>query len=129
MSKPYAIVIDDNSSLAETFSTALAFAGFEVTTVVDSTTALDVICARLPDIIMLDMQMPIVSGKDILRAIRADEHLMEIKIIAVTASDRIAAELQTEDQADLVLIKPVRMHQIIAFASRLTQRAGPGADQ
>lgn len=119
MKKPFAWVIEDDVVLAEIFSTALGLAGFEAATIEDSRNAMAKIMERKPALITLDMQMPHVSGLDILRQVRAHDQLCDVKIIVVTASAQALQDADIEALADLVVMKPIALHQLVDLAGRL----------
>ncbi|HEX2621208.1 MAG TPA: response regulator [Phototrophicaceae bacterium] len=121
MSKPVALVIDDDKNLSEVFSMALDHAGFETEIINDSTQAMEYITTRKPALITLDIQMPLISGIDILRWIRADEQLKHIKVLMVTANERASDTEEIDLMADLILIKPVTFSQLKEMAGRLIQ--------
>lgn len=115
-----ALVIDDDPSLSELFTLALTQAGFDVEAVQDSTTAMARIRARQPDLITLDMQMPRVSGMEVLAQVRADPALAHIKVMVISASSQSVVE-GAFDQADIVLMKPIALVQVMQIAQRLVQ--------
>ena len=67
--------------------------------------------------VVLDLHLPNVSGKDILKAIRNDTRLSKTRVIIVSA-DAFQSEYLSEE-VDLVLIKPVGFNQLREMASRL----------
>lgn len=129
MSQPLAFVVDDDVSLGTAFKTALEMCGFGVELIDDSEVALRRIVEQMPDVIMLDIQMPKISGSEILRSLRSDEKLARLKVIVVTANSLMAQDETINDLADLVLLKPVSLTQIVDFASRLTQSEDQNQDK
>lgn len=121
MAKPSAIIVDDNKDLGEIFSLALDSAGFTTERINDSRLALERIAAQHPDLVTLDMQMPYLSGDEILRQMRADEQMKSIKVILITANSRAGESKEIERLADVILIKPVTLGEITRFAKRLIQ--------
>jgi DNA-binding response OmpR family regulator len=119
MAKPIALVIDDDRDLSEVFSLALDFAGFETEVINDSTLAMARITAQKPALVTLDMQMPHVSGSDLLRLIRADDTLKHTKVLLITANERIKDTQEIDLLADVVLIKPITFSQLKDMAGRL----------
>lgn len=67
------------------FNDLLEAHGFETVTTRDGTKAIDIARESKPDLILMDIQLPEVSGLDITRQIKADDDLKHIPIIAVTA--------------------------------------------
>jgi DNA-binding NtrC family response regulator len=117
-----ALVVDDDIGLAQAFSIAMRRSGFEVTTITNSTLALAEIEKVRPDVVILDVNMPIVSGIDILQAVRQNPVLAGMKVIMATASGTISQDDEVQQLADLILLKPIRLTQIITFATRLAEQ-------
>ncbi len=114
MSKPFALVIEDDEDLAMIFSGALQEVGFKTEIVSDGQEALKRLANVIPAVVMLDLHLPNVPGKDILRQIRADERLAKTRVVLATADPLTAGELRAE--ADLVLIKPISFEQLSILA-------------
>lgn len=123
MSGRSALIIEDNSDLAIIFSQALQAAGFATGIIQDGDQALARLAITTPDVVVLDLHMPSVSGAEILRRIRADARLAGTRVIIATADMRATDMLQ--DQADLVLIKPVSFTQLRDLAGRLASPPRP----
>ena len=125
MSGRSALIIEDNREMAIIFSQALQAAGFATGIIEDGDQALARLAITTPDVVVLDLHMPRVSGVEILRHIRADARLVGTRVIVATADMRATDMLQ--DQADLVLIKPVSFTQLRDLAGRLAPpRSRPG---
>ena len=117
MSSLSALIVEDDQDLAIIFARALQEAGFETQIVQAGDTALMWLSSTTPDVVVLDLHLPRVSGEDILHQIRADPRLAGIKVIIATADPQLAKVLQEE--ADLVLIKPIGFNQLRDLAARL----------
>ena len=117
MSERSALIIEDNSDLAVIFAQALQAAGFATGIIRDGDQALARLAIATPDVVVLDLHMPRVSGAEILRRIRADARLAGTRVIVATADAYVADVLR--EQADLVLIKPVSFTQLRDLAGRL----------
>jgi DNA-binding response OmpR family regulator len=90
-------------------------AGFDVETIRDGEAALERLAVVKPDVVILDLNLPHVSGIDVLQEIRSDPRLVNTRVVVVTAHDELINSVQ--EQADLVLIKPVAFSQIRKLAS------------
>jgi len=117
VSNPLALIVEDEIDIGIIFSLALQTAGFQTEVICSGDKALVWLDTMVPDIVILDVRLPYVSGVDILRQIRADPRLAKIPVIITTAYPDSAAFLQ--EQADLVLIKPVSLGQLRDLATRL----------
>ncbi|MBN1487784.1 MAG: response regulator [Anaerolineae bacterium] len=117
MDKLLAMVVEDDPDLCTIFSQALKSAGFEVEVIVAGDVAMKRLAEVVPGVVVLDLHLPNVSGRDILHYIRSDERLEGTKVLIATADASMAETL--EDEADLVLLKPISFVQLRAMASRL----------
>jgi len=116
-----ALVIEDDIDLVTIFGEALQAAGFKVETIMDGSKAIVRLAEITPDVIVLDLHLPNVSGASILDQIRADARLTHARVILATADARLADMMQ--GQADLVLVKPVSFSQLRDLAKRLKSLA------
>lgn len=105
MMSPLALVVEDDRDLAFIFAKALQFVGCQVQILEDGSLATAWLSSGRPDIVVLDLHLPGVSGQDILATIRAESGLANTRVIIVTADPILAEEM--EGQADMVLVKPV----------------------
>lgn len=116
MNKPLALIIEDDPQLNTIMSITLQ-SDFEIETCADGDTGFERLKHTLPHVVVLDLNLPGVSGKEILKSIRADERHTKTRIILTTADERQAETLQ--DEADIVLLKPVSPAQLRELALRL----------
>ncbi len=115
--QPSIFVIEDAIELANIFAEILEMNGMTVEIIGDGAVAMQRLGADTPDLILLDMHLPNVSGVEILDYVRSAPHLTNTKVVAVTANPLLSADL--EEKADLLLIKPVRYTQISELVTRL----------
>jgi len=117
MTSPLALVIEDDPGQADIFAQALKMAGFETEIISDGAAALERLTEVVPALVVLDLQLPYVSGDQILKQIRADERLVQTRILLATANPQMAEPLREE--SDLVLLKPISFNQLRDLAGRL----------
>jgi CheY-like chemotaxis protein len=120
MNNPLALIVEDDQDLALIFSEAMRRAGFETEIFSDGKAALARLARAAPAVVVLDLHLPRLSGRDILHQIRAEERLSKTRIILTTADARMAHSLR--DKADVVLLKPVSFDQLYLMAKRLRLR-------
>jgi two-component system response regulator AdeR len=118
------LIADDNPDSKWIFSVALGFTGFEVTETSDGSETIQYLGNTVPDVLILDLNMPKSSGYDVLNHIRQSGKPDLLRIIVVTG-DAIAARYLDQDLVDLVLIKPVDPVTLAALAHRLVQDRKP----
>jgi CheY-like chemotaxis protein len=114
---PFALIIEDQEDIAAIFARVLRdMVHCKVETVQEGSAALQRLATIIPDMVLLDLHLPSISGGDILRRIRADNRLAKTRIILITADLIKAASLQKE--VDAVLIKPVSIRQLIEIVNQ-----------
>jgi len=108
------LVVDDEAANRHLMETILAAEGGEIVTAADGKQALALVTENPPDLILLDIMMPDMSGFDVLRAMKADAATAGIPVIMVTALDNPDAMAQAiEGGADEVLTKPVNAAELL----------------
>lgn len=115
--KPLAFVIEDDPEQQKIFSYAIKEAGYTVEVIGNGTDAMQRLNEATPALVILDLHLPVISGDEILRCIRADERLTAISVILATADPLLAESLSAE--SDLVLLKPISFIQLRDLATRL----------
>lgn len=82
------LVVEDEEDIREAMAEAVASAGYEVKTAENGQLGLDIAMEWKPDLILLDLVMPLIDGHEVLRVLREDEWGETVKIIVLTAMDR-----------------------------------------
>ncbi len=116
MSNPLALIIEDDENQAELFTIALQAALFDTETIMDGQKALDRLTEVVPAMVILDLHLPNVSGREILAWIRKEKRLRNTKVILATADAVQADALQ--EQGDITLLKPISPTQLKELSSR-----------
>jgi len=119
MTKPLALIIEDDPQLNTIMSITLE-PEFEIETCSDGTLGLNRIKETIPNVVVLDLNLSGVPGREILRYIRSDERLAKTRVILTTADERQAEFLR--DEADITLLKPVSPAQLRELAKRLRSK-------
>jgi CheY-like chemotaxis protein len=114
--KPLAYIVEDNKDTVVIFRGALELADYEVEVAYDGAVAQKRLTEMVPDLIILDLHIPNVSGDIVLQQIRSDERLKDTRVFVATADANMAAQLR--DQAELVLLKPIGFSQLKDLAKR-----------
>jgi len=91
------LLVEDSKFLRVANERALARAGYEVCTAADGEEALRVANERIPDVILLDMLLPKLSGPEVLRALKANPETSSIPVIVLSSlSQRNEQKLKAE---------------------------------
>jgi CheY-like chemotaxis protein len=86
MGKKSIMVVDDEESLLELMRAVLEAEGYEVVTVDNGEKCLEKLKTEKPDLILLDMMMPGMSGREVCEKIRADPNTKDLKVAFVTVA-------------------------------------------
>jgi DNA-binding response OmpR family regulator len=102
------MIIEDEPDAAELFAEMMRVNGFRVLKSYSSTPAMNLIAQEKPDVIILDIMMPDISGIEVLRYIRREPALASIPVIVVSAKS-MPSDVRTglEAGASAYLTKPV----------------------
>ena len=102
------LIIEDEEDAAELFAEMMRVSGFRVLKTFNSTPALKMIADEKPDVVILDIMMPEISGLDLLRQMRRDPKLAGIPAVVVSAKS-MPADIKNgmEAGASSYLTKPV----------------------
>jgi DNA-binding response OmpR family regulator len=115
------LIVDDDLSVTDTFARILQMEGFQVATAGNAEKGLELADNVLPDGIILDLRMPISSGLNFLRVLRAKPHLGDVPVAIVTGdyflSDPIQSELKSLGAA--LRFKPLYLEDLITLARTL----------
>jgi CheY-like chemotaxis protein len=102
------IVVEDEPDAAELFAEMMRVSGYRVFKTYSSTPAIGLIAKELPDVVILDIMMPDISGLEVLRFMRRDPKLKDIPVIVVSARSMPSdIRVGLEAGATIYLTKPV----------------------
>ena|SRR5688500_1765999 len=88
------LIVEDNPRMQETLSTVLRLKGFHTLTAYNGLEALDVLRLRTPDLVLLDLMMPVMSGLELLKVLRESPQWKDLPVVVLSARDDFAAELR-----------------------------------
>jgi two-component system cell cycle response regulator DivK len=120
------LIVEDNALNIKLFCDLLAAHGHEPEAVTDSRLALEAAQNFSPDLVITDIQLPHVSGLELIRLIRADEKLKEVPIMAVTAYASIGDEERIRGAgAESYVTKPISVARFVQEVDSLLARKEP----
>jgi DNA-binding response OmpR family regulator len=123
--RPLILLADDDPSIADTLAPFLERAGFHVLTVSDGAAALEKVHSHRPALVILDVLMPRMDGREVLRRIRR-ENLWLPAILLTQVGESSERALALEEGADDYLNKPFDPHELLARIRAVLRRARPG---
>ena len=87
---PRILIVEDEETVRELYSEFLEKKGYKVETVENGQKALDFLSDKRPDLILSDMNMPELNGKELLKIILADDKLKDIPVFIITGVDEVS---------------------------------------
>jgi two-component system response regulator RegX3 len=126
-SQPTVLVAEDEESFVDALVVGLEREGFRVEVARDGVETLERFAAVRPDLVLLDVMLPRLSGIDVCREIRSRS---QVPIIMVTAKgSEIDTVVGLEVGADDYVAKPFRLRELVARMRAVLRRAPPGDDE
>ena len=123
------LVVDDDAKIVRLVRTYLERDGFSVVTAADGPAALDAIESHQPALVVLDLMLPELDGRAVIRAVRRDEEAASTPILVLSARgttiDRIAG---LEDGADDYLPKPFSPAELVVRVKAILRRTGAATE-
>ncbi len=111
------LIAEDAPSLRSLFAKVLKNAGFDVHIAVNGLDVIAQLEQQLPDVLVIDLGMPGVSGEEVIRYVQQRQSVKRVKIVVVTGN-HLASQSALADQVDLMLIKPVSPRDLVSFVKR-----------
>lgn len=113
------LIVEDNQANMRLFRDLLQHYGYSVLQTTDGREALGLARAHRPDLIIMDIQLPEISGLEVTRQIKATEDLRHIPVIAVTAFAMKGDEQRMrEGGCDAYVSKPISIDHFIETVRR-----------
>ncbi|MBX9687806.1 MAG: diguanylate cyclase [Candidatus Obscuribacterales bacterium] len=109
------LIVDDQQAELTLVAEFLKSSGFSVTTATDGFKALAACKVRTPDVILLDLQMPLMSGLDVYNRLISDEKTKFIPIIFMRSEGQAAPQPGKESEDNPILVKPLEPQDVLSL--------------
>jgi two-component system OmpR family response regulator len=117
------LVVDDEAVLAEMVSMALRYEGWNIATAGDGAAALESARLQRPDVVVLDVMLPDMSGLDVLRKLR--EETPQLPVLLLTAKDAVEDRIAgLTAGGDDYVTKPFSLEEVVLRLRALLRRTG-----
>jgi len=123
--KPHLLLVDDETAITANLTPILERAGLKVSVASDGEEALEKASGVLPDLLILDILMPKMDGREVLRRLRKNGNWTPV-ILLTQVGDSIERAMALEEGADDYLNKPFDPHELVARVRAVLRRARPG---
>jgi two-component system, OmpR family, phosphate regulon response regulator PhoB len=122
----HVLIVDDESDLASLVEFNLQQAGLETSIALTGDQALKLAKARVPDVVLLDLMLPDISGKEVCRRLRAEPKTREVPIVMLTARGEELDRVEGfEVGADDYVTKPFSPRELVLRIKAILRRAAP----
>lgn len=119
MDKPVVLIVDDEPDVVTLWQRSLLMEGFDVLCAYDGISALDIAEVEKPDLVLLDIMMPMMSGYDVCRQMKANPQTQHIPVLCVTSAQSAEVRANTKAAgAQTLLIKPFTTRELVAQINR-----------
>jgi two-component system alkaline phosphatase synthesis response regulator PhoP len=116
------LVVDDDAAVVELLRANLEMSGYQVLVAYDGLEALDAIRAEMPDLVILDIQMPRLNGWDVLWDLRHDDATKRLPVIMLTIlGDNKNVTRGWSEGVDCYISKPFDVEEVLAMVARLLE--------
>jgi len=118
------LVVEDSPTIASVVKYFLELEGFEVLVAADGLIGLDMALREIPDVIVSDVMMPGMTGIAMVRALRAEPLMAEVRVLMLTSESSIETETEgLAAGADDYILKPVEPRRLAARVQSLLARS------
>lgn len=121
------LIVDDEAAILENLAPFLSRAGFSVEKAEDGIVALEKIESFQPDIVILDVMMPNMDGRQVLRELRRNDNWVPV-ILLTQVGDATERAMALTEGADDYLNKPYDPHELVARINSILRRMEQGGD-
>jgi two-component system chemotaxis response regulator CheY len=116
------LTVDDSPSIRQMIKVALAPAGHNVIEAGDGAQGLEKAKAHRPDLVITDLNMPVMNGLELIRALRALPALLGLPIVFLTTESSDATKLEAKKAgATGWITKPFKQEQLLAVVGKLVR--------
>ena len=122
--RPLVLIVEDQAELRQLYAQQLSISGFDVIEAENGADAVAHTASHAPDVILMDLSLPIVDGWEATRRLKADHRTAHIPVVALTAHDG-SGELQRATRAgcDWFVPKPCPPDALISEVRRVLAKA------
>ena len=120
------LIVDDEPHVVKFLSFRLQRLGYEIRTAVDGQKAMESVREKKPDLMFLDLRIPMMNGYEVCRQIKSDPELKNIPVVFLTADANVTTNQDLERaHADGCIIKPFDQEEINKFIGKFLNPAKP----
>ncbi len=116
-------IIEDETDISTLLAHCLTCEGFQVTTAADGRVGLDIVRSHHPDLVILDLLLPDLHGREVLATLKASEATRAIPVVILSADGDVANRVALlEAGVDDYIVKPCSIREVIARSRAVLRR-------
>jgi CheY-like chemotaxis protein len=119
------LIVEDHPTMREAMRLVLEAEGFTIEEAADGRSAIEAIGEQPPDLVFLDLNMPVASGADVLAHIKGDPATRDVRVIVVTAAGEEGREAALKMGADDYFTKPFSPIALLKTVERVLAPPAP----
>ena len=121
--RPKVLIAEDEETIVESLSFLMEKEGYDVSVATDGRTAISMIARDIPDMVLLDVMMPVCDGFEVVRAVRSDSNTRQVLIMMLTAKTReVDRRKGLELGVDDFVTKPFSTRDVVSRVKALLER-------
>jgi DNA-binding response OmpR family regulator len=121
--RPKVLIAEDEETIVESLSFLMEKEGYDVSVATDGRTAISMIARDIPDMVLLDVMMPVCDGFEVVRAVRGDSNTRQVPIMMLTAKTReVDRRKGLELGVDDFVTKPFSTRDVVSRVKALLER-------
>ena len=122
------LIVEDHPTMREAMRLVLEGEGFDIDEASDGEQALAAVQDERPDLVLLDMSIPVVPGPDVLAAVKGDPATSDVRVIVVTATGEEGRAAAMAGGADHYFTKPFSPIALLQAVEEVLGSEGSGSD-
>lgn len=119
------LIVEDHPTMRDAMRLVLEEDGYEVEEATDGEAGIAAVRARPPDIVLLDLSIPVVSGPEVLETLKADPTTAGVLVVIVTATGEEGRQRALAQGADGYITKPFSPLALLRTVERVLRGSGP----
>jgi two-component system, OmpR family, phosphate regulon response regulator PhoB len=125
MAKADILIVEDHPTMREAMRMVLEHEGFVIREAADGAAALEMVRAQPPDLVFLDLNIPGMTGADVLKSLKQDPETASVRVIIVTATGEEERERVLSLGADEYFTKPFSPLALLRTVERVLSATAP----
>lgn len=114
------LIVEDQAYMIRLIQYNLEREGFLVQSAINGKKAMEYLCKNIPDLVILDIMMPVMNGLEVLRNIRSNKKIKDLPVIILTAKGQKVDETNSlEAGANIFITKPFNPTELVEKVNKL----------